>query len=429
MGLKIKVTIDDKSLKQALTKLQKGVEVPVKFDSKSLKEMTSQIEKLNSLSLKSLANTEELKNLTKASELLNKQIKLYEKLNQTKKAPTDNGNGTSNNNNNSNSGAIDNNYKNALNIQKELYALKTKRLNTTREEMALYTKRINQLDEELMKSKALITDEGQLKTLKQEQGKLESAYNTQYNLRLVKLKEVKHLAQQELDLVLKKFEASKNFEYVDEAKYNTFKQKVAELDGLTTKQVTAEVKRLKLELKDLTSDANTKRIANTSKSFSLLGVTLSQITKFASLTAVLSRLWTEFQKGYDHIKTVDEAFTNMSMTMESLTREGFDGMLDKVNELSQSMGAVSSDVLKIAQTFANDSTSLQAVMDKLAPSIALMNISGMNPTEVTKSIMSIANSYQMLAEDGSNAAEVTEYLGDVMAKVSANMDMDFVEFF
>lgn len=422
MGLKIKVTIDDKSLKQALTKLQKGVEVPVKFDSKSLKEMTSQIEKLNSLSLKSLANTEELKNLAKASELLNKQIKLYEKLNQTKKAPT-NSSGTSDNS----SGANDDNYKNALNIQKELYALKTKRLDTTREEMALYTKRINQLDEELMKSKALITDEGQLKTLKQEQGELESAYNTQYNLRLVKLKEVKHLAQQELDLVLKKFEASKNFEYVDEAKYNTFKQKVVELDGLTTKQVTAEVKRLKLELKDLTSDANTKRIANTSKSFSLLGVTLSQITKFASLTMVLRTLWTELQKGYDHIKTVDEAFTNMSMTMESLTREGFDGMLDKVNELSQSMGAVSSDVLKIAQTFANDSTSLQAVMDKLAPSIALMNISGMNPTEVTKSIMSIANSYQMLAEDGSNAAEVTEYLGDVMAKVSANMDMDFVE--
>ena len=33
----------------------------------------------------------------------------------------------------------------------------------------------------------------------------------------------------------------------------------------------------------------------------------------------------------------------------------------------------------------------------------------------------------MLADDGSNAAEVTEYLGDVLTKTSANMAMDFTK--
>ena len=134
-----------------------------------------------------------------------------------------------------------------------------------------------------------------------------------------------------------------------------------------------------------------------------------------------------FKSATSHIMEVDQAYTNMSMTMQSMSKDTFNGMLSQINAMSKGMGAVSGEVLKIAQTFANDNTSITEVIDKLQSSIALMNVSGMEATEVTKSIMSIANSYQMLADDGSNAAEVTEYLGDVLTKTSANMAMDFTK--
>ena len=159
-----------------------------------------------------------------------------------------------------------------------------------------------------------------------------------------------------------------------------------------------------------------------------LGTTMKNVATYVSSAMVIDRLWDELAKGVEHIKDIDRAFTNMSMTMESLTKTQFNNMLSEVNAMSQQMGAVASETLQIAQTFANDKVTTEEVMAKLQPSVALMNISGMEATDVTKSIMSIANSYQMLADDGSNAAEVTESLGDVLAKVSANMDMDFAKF-
>ena len=222
----------------------------------------------------------------------------------------------------------------------------------------------------------------------------------------------------------------KNQNYVtseDLSAIQKLKDKLNNLNGTSLKGLKSEIADLKLEWKEIGNHIEATRIKQTTSAMGELGKTVKNLTTYVSGAMVVRQLWAELQNGLTHIKEVDQAFTNMSMTMESLTEDKFDAMVDKVNAMSQEMGAVSSEVLKIAQTFANDSTTIEQVMDKLSASTALMNVSGMGATEVTKSVMSVANSYQLLSEDGSNAAEVTEYLGDVLSKVSANMDMDFQE--
>ena len=223
---------------------------------------------------------------------------------------------------------------------------------------------------------------------------------------------------------------NKNSKYItteDLVAVEKFQQKLKQLNGTSLNGVKDQIANLKLEWKEINSNIQANKLKQTSTAVGELGQSFKNLATYVSGAMVIRKLWDELRTGITHIKEVDQAFTNMSMTMESLTKNQFNTMLDKVNTMSKEMGAVSSDVLKIAQTFANDGTTIEAVMAKLAPSTALMNISGMQATDVTKSIMSIANSYRMLDEEGKNAAEVTEYLGDVLSKVSANMDMDFQE--
>ena len=242
---------------------------------------------------------------------------------------------------------------------------------------------------------------------------------------------VKHIQQQrQLAIEINKLLNSKNGKYISSSelkRLQDLEKSFKNLNATSTKQLNSSLKDTKLSINEIANNANNRRLTTTVDKVNSLGQSLKNLGLYVSGAMIVRKLFNEFRDAVQHIKDVDSAFTNMSMTMESLTKNQFDEMMTKINSMSKEMGAVSSDVLKIAQTFANDSTSIEAVMNKLAPSTALMNISGMGATDVTKSIMSIANSYQMLEEGGTNAAEVTEYLGDVLAKVSANMDMDFQE--
>ncbi len=243
--------------------------------------------------------------------------------------------------------------------------------------------------------------------------------------------EVKHAQQlKTISFAIKKILEGQNGKYVTEeeiTRLNNLKASFERLKGVNLQTLNNSLKGARQEINEISYDANIRRINDTSSAFQQLGKSLQKLGIYVSSAGAIRALWTQLRKGVVHIKDVDTAFTNMSMTMQTLTKDTFNDMLSQVNTLSKNMGAVSSEVLKIAQTFANDSTTIEEVMAKLQSSTALMNVSGMDATEVTKSIMSIANSYQLLEEGGTNAAEVTEYLGDVLTKTSANMSMDFVE--
>lgn len=244
---------------------------------------------------------------------------------------------------------------------------------------------------------------------------------------IVKLKQdTDKWLQSEIEAIKK----TKEFQVATEAQKTAFDKLTSsmEINAYSVEGLNKQKEQLKKQLEEQRQIFRDRYLDEAQRKYDdLQGTIKNLVVRYVSLQAVLHTAKAQFLEAKQYIMDVDEAFTNMSMTMESMTKTDFNNMVGQISKMSQEMGGVTSDVLKIAQTFANDQTSIQEVMDKLTSSTALMNISGMDATEVTKSVMSIANSYQLLEKDGSNAAEVTEYLGDVLAKTSANMSMDFVE--
>ena len=299
------------------------------------------------------------------------------------------------------------------------------KLSGDRQEIAKQEKEL--LSQNLQLALGLVENDNTRKLIKERE--LELSQQSQYEIEKMKddAEELVELEQRRLNLRMKEIKESKNAEYLNPQRLKEVEQAISNLNGTSTQQVRRQVKELKLDIDELVSEANSlgTMAKSTNSAFSTLGNTLKTLGVYRSVEEMFQMLFNELSKGVEHIREVDKAFVNMSMTMESMTNTKFDSMINQIGKLSQFMGSVSSDILQLAQTYANDSTTISAVVDKLSASSALMNISGLDPDAVTSSVMSIANSYQLLSKESDNVAEVTEYLGDVLAKTSANMEMDF----
>lgn len=215
-------------------------------------------------------------------------------------------------------------------------------------------------------------------------------------------------------------------DFVDVEQVEKMKQKISALNGLDLKNAKREVQNLSQTITEMSTNARIDQINKVETALDKFKKTLTSLpAQYISLQAAISATSQAFRNAAEYVGTVDSAWTNMSMTMSSLTRGDFDSLVAKSSQLATNMGAVSTDVLAIAQTFANDGVEITDVVDKLEASTALMNVSGMNPQEVTSAVMSIANSFRLFEDGTMDVAQATEYLGNIITTVSANMDMDF----
>ena len=215
-------------------------------------------------------------------------------------------------------------------------------------------------------------------------------------------------------------------DFVDVEQVEKMKQKISALNGLDLKNAKREVQNLSQAITEMSTNARIDQINKVETALDKFKKTLTSLpAQYISLQAAISAMSQAFRNAAEYVGTVDSAWTNMSMTMSSLTRGDFDSLVAKSSQLATNMGAVSTDVLAIAQTFANDGVEITDVVDKLEASTALMNVSGMNPQEVTSAVMSIANSFRLFEDGTMDVAQATEYLGNIITTVSANMDMDF----
>lgn len=234
------------------------------------------------------------------------------------------------------------------------------------------------------------------------------------------------LAKRKLNNRLKALANSSKGEFIDPEEIDKIKQKIDSLNAIDLKSAKREVQSLSQTITEMGTDARIAQINKVETALDKFKKTLTSLpAQYISLQAAISATTQAFRNAADYVGTVDSAWTNMSMTMGSLTRGDFDDLVTKSSKLASNMGAVSTDVLAIAQTFANDGVEITDVVDKLEASTALMNVSGMNPQEVTSAVMSIANSFRLFEDGTMDVAEATEYLGNIITTVSANMDMDF----
>lgn len=147
---------------------------------------------------------------------------------------------------------------------------------------------------------------------------------------------------------------------------------------------------------------------------------------FTSAAMATRQLITAIKEGITYIKYLNDAYTDLSITMD-VTLGQFTDMTTQVHSIAKAMGANAENVMDIVKVYANASTTIDEVMQKIAPSVALSNVARMDGGEVTKTIQATLNVFKML-EDGSQDVEAaTERIGNVLVSVSRNMKYDFAD--
>lgn len=192
--------------------------------------------------------------------------------------------------------------------------------------------------------------------------------------------ELIELKKKELTQSIKILEAGRNSEYIDVERLNKVKVAVNQLNGVNTKEVRKQVTLLKDEIKRLSSDANLSRINKTSKGLHTLGLSFKNVmTYFAGGTAI-HQFFNALQSGAEDVKLLNDAFTTLSMTMTKFSTKNVNELLDQTKALSNELSGNLSSVLNTVMEVANDSESIETIINKTRPSVILANIGGVSET-------------------------------------------------
>ena len=159
---------------------------------------------------------------------------------------------------------------------------------------------------------------------------------------------------------------------------------------------------------------------------SIFGDVAQQLGIFLGLREGFRLLVSSFKDGLQYVKELDRAFFDIQATM-SITKGEFKDVTTQVQQMAQELGTSSTAVMDVVKTYANASTTMEEVLAKSQPSIMLSNITGMGTAEVTKAVNSGINAFKMSTSTADEAAASAERYGDVLVKVSQNMQYDFAD--
>ena len=159
---------------------------------------------------------------------------------------------------------------------------------------------------------------------------------------------------------------------------------------------------------------------------SIFGDVAQQLGIFLGLREGFRLLVSSFKDGLQYVKELDRAFFDIQATM-SITKGEFKDVTAQVQQMAQELGTSSTAVMDVVKTYANASTTMEEVLAKSQPSVMLSNITGMGTAEVTKAVNSGINAFKMSTSTADEAAASAERYGDVLVKVSQNMQYDFAD--
>ena len=145
---------------------------------------------------------------------------------------------------------------------------------------------------------------------------------------------------------------------------------------------------------------------------------------FLGTAMVFQQITQQLRDAGQWVKYLDDSFTDMKMTM-SMSTDEFNKMSGAIDTMSKDLGVNAQEVHDIARIYANATTTTDAILERIKPEAQLQNISEMNGLELTKTVQTIGNAFDMVKEDESNVGEVTQHIGDVFANVSKNMKYDY----
>ena len=203
---------------------------------------------------------------------------------------------------------------------------------------------------------------------------------------------------------------------VDSSAIDDLKNKLNSFDINTPKE---EIRQFKNEVSSLAkSTSGVEKVGNVFQSLAKSTIVVSAVHQ--SITALKNSI----RDGIQYIQELDSALTDISITT-GLTGSSLTNIAEQVQSMAVEMGTSATSVMNVAKTYANAKDSMDSVLAKSKTAVALSNISGLDTTSTTKALNTVSNAFKLMAEDGSNATEVTERIGDVLTSVSKNMQYDF----
>ena len=258
------------------------------------------------------------------------------------------------------------------------------------------------------------------------------SYINEFNKTKEAEKQVKQL-QQVLDKLQDAQKKAMTAGKIDTSQYNAVKNSINEIEQALNKvkstgqtvNISDAMNRAKTSTDNLKSSLREATTQSTNLGTSIQS-SLSKVGIYISVAQIVRGLINEFKEGINYVKELDRAFFDVSATMD-ITKSGFADMTSQVQEMAKEMGISATAVMDVAKTYANATITYQEAIDKAKPSIMLSNITGINTGEITKSVNSAMNAFQMLNEAQDNSAEQAERYGDVLVKVSQNMNYDFAD--
>ncbi|WP_405308786.1 phage tail tape measure protein, partial [Methanobrevibacter sp.] len=198
-------------------------------------------------------------------------------------------------------------------------------------------------------------------------------------------------------------------------------RKELKLTGETTEEVNAQYKKLTQQMNGMKLDMVTSQLNQHESIFKKVINTMKQyVTMNFDVMDMFNYLQRGFQNAFEHIKALDEAYTNISMTM-NITNEQFKTMTDTAMEVGNANGQLQTEVLEMMKVYANAGTTVEEINKQMKATVAFQNVSDLDASSVTQSIQTIIQQYKLLDSGAMDAAEATEYLGDVMVAVAYNL--------
>lgn len=200
--------------------------------------------------------------------------------------------------------------------------------------------------------------------------------------------------------------------------------------GMSNTALTQSLNGANNSIKTLTSNAQKASNALKTTQIDAMSVgsaiqsTLGKFGIYASTAMVMRQLFTVMKDGVQYVMSLDEAYFNLSVTMD-MSMNQFNKMTNSIQNMSKELGSSAKDVMDIAVVYANASSSIEEIMGKIAPSVALSNVASMDGTEVTKTMQSTLNAFKMLEDGSQTATQATERIGNALVSISANMKYDF----
>ena len=278
-----------------------------------------------------------------------------------------------------------------------------------------------QLHEMSMTYKQISSDSKNTKAMFTTMGTREQA--EAINKQKVALKELIAVKEEDLRQQHQRMMNDKAFLQASEAQQQAFKELREELrlTGETTQEVNAQYKQLTQQMNGMKIDMVTNQLGKQEGIFSKIGNAMKQyVTMNFDILDCFGRLQNAFGDAFASVQGLDEAYTNISMTMD-VTEKQFKTMVDTALEIGNANGQLQSEVLNMMKVYSNAGTTVEEINSQMKATVAFQNVSDLDASSVTQSIQTILQQYKLLEEGGMSAASATEYLGDVMVAVSYNL--------